>query len=73
MFYWLRSKWINRHVPSSRKQVEKLGNFIMGDVPGEPSQNEGAVDTAIRLIKTHVPGVEKDVNYYKVDWDSLKG
>ncbi len=68
---WLRFKWINRHVPSPKNQIEQLGNFIMGDVPGEPSQSEGAVETAIRLIKMHVPGVEKDVNYEKVDWDAI--
>ncbi len=65
---WIRFKWINRHVPSSKQQVEQLGNFIMSDVPGEPSQSEGAVEIAIRLIKTHVPGVEKDVNYDKVSY-----
>jgi gas vesicle protein len=32
-------------------QIAKLAEFILADVPGEPSQSEGAVDTAIRLIK----------------------
>lgn len=33
------------------KQIEKLAQFIMDEVPGEPSQSEGAVDTAIRLLR----------------------
>lgn len=32
-------------------QVDKLANFIMAEVPGEPSRDEGAVDTAIRVMK----------------------
>ena len=34
-------------------QIDKLANFIMKEVPGEPSLNEGAVDTAIRIIKEY--------------------
>jgi hypothetical protein len=33
-------------------QVDRLARFIMAEVPGEPSQNEGAIDTAIRIIRT---------------------
>ena len=36
---------------TAEQQVEKLANFIMQEIPGEPSQSEGAVDTAIRLLK----------------------
>jgi hypothetical protein len=32
-------------------EIDKLGNFIMREIPGEPSQNEGAADTAIRLLR----------------------
>ncbi len=32
-------------------QIDKLANFIMAEIEGEPSENEGAVDTAIRIIK----------------------
>jgi len=32
------------------QQIDKLAKFIMENVPGEPSENEGAVDTAIRLL-----------------------
>jgi hypothetical protein len=36
-------------------QTERLANFIMEHVPGEPSANEGAIDTAIRLLRRHYP------------------
>ena len=32
-------------------QINKLGDFILSEVEGEPSQSEGAVDVAIRLLK----------------------
>lgn len=32
-------------------QIERLASFIMEHVPGEPSQSEGAVDCAIRIIR----------------------
>lgn len=32
-------------------QVDKLANFIMAEIPGEPSKSEGAVDCAIRLLR----------------------
>lgn len=35
---------------SLSSQIERLGAFILAEVPGEPSQNEGAVDCAIRLL-----------------------
>lgn len=34
-------------------QIQRLANFIMAEIPGEPSQNEGAIDTAIRLLRLH--------------------
>ena len=34
-------------------QIEKLAAFIMNEVDGEPSQDEGAGDCAIRLIKSY--------------------
>ena len=40
-----------------RSQVKRLANFIMANVPGEPSKSEGAIDTAIRIIKERaLPG-----------------
>ena len=35
-------------------QVERLANVIMFEIPGEPSQSEGAIDTAIRLLRAGV-------------------
>ncbi len=36
---------------TSREQIDKLAKFIMEEVDDEPSQDEGAVDTAIRIIR----------------------
>jgi hypothetical protein len=36
------------------QQIDRLATFIMRHVPGEPSQSEGAVDTAIRLLSATV-------------------
>ncbi len=33
-------------------QIDTLANFIRREVPGEPSQSEGAVDCAMRIIRT---------------------
>jgi len=32
-------------------QIDQLANFIMEEVPGEPSRSDGAVDCAIRIIR----------------------
>jgi hypothetical protein len=32
-------------------QIDRLAKYIMEHVPGEPSCSEGAVDTAIRLLR----------------------
>ncbi len=32
------------------EQIDRLAQFIMRNIPGEPSQDEGAVDCAIRLL-----------------------
>lgn len=32
-------------------QLEYLANFIMAEVDGEPSQNEGAGECAVRIIR----------------------
>jgi 7-cyano-7-deazaguanine synthase in queuosine biosynthesis len=36
------------------QQVARLGEMIVAEIPGEPSQSEGAVDTAIRLLRQYV-------------------
>ena len=33
-----------------REQIDQLANFIMAEIPGEPSQSQGSVDTAIRIM-----------------------
>lgn len=40
------------HEPTLQGQIHKLSQFIMHEVPGEPSESEGAVDCAIRIIET---------------------
>ena len=32
-------------------QIDKLALFIIENIEGEPSKSEGAIDTAIRLLK----------------------
>lgn len=39
--------------PEVNSQIDKLAYFIMSEIEGEPSQNQGAVDTAIRIIKSY--------------------
>lgn len=39
---------------TAEQQIERLADFILAEVPGEPSQSQGAVDTAIRLLRTQV-------------------
>ena len=41
------------------EQIDKLANFIMSEIEGEPSQDEGAGDTAIRIIKQLKTEIEK--------------
>jgi hypothetical protein len=40
---------------SPEAQIIRLADFILAEVEGEPSQNEGAVDTAIRIMRLWVP------------------
>ena len=36
---------------TSKEQINELANFIMAEIEGEPSQDEGAVECAIRIMK----------------------
>lgn len=36
---------------AAEQQIDELAQFIMAEIPGEPSKSEGAVDTAIRLLR----------------------
>jgi hypothetical protein len=40
-------------------EVERLASFIMDEIPGEPSQSEGAVDCAIRLLRDQAAAVQR--------------
>jgi hypothetical protein len=42
---------LNDEFQSKAGQIDKLSEFILTSIPGEPSRNEGAVDTAIRLLQ----------------------
>lgn len=44
--HWWYDEW-----DSLDEQINRLANYIMEHVPGEPSRSEGAVDTAIRLLR----------------------
>lgn len=34
-------------------QIDRLAQVILSEIPGEPSKDQGAVDTAIRLLRAH--------------------
>ena len=36
---------------TAEAQIDRLAKFILEEVESEPSENEGAVDTAIRVIR----------------------
>lgn len=40
---------------TAQEQVDRLARFILREVEGEPSESQGAVDTAIRIIREHYP------------------
>src|SRR5699024_1091009 len=59
--------------PEANSQIDKLAYFIMSEVEGEPSQNQGAVDTAIRIIKSYQNQEvlsQEFIDEYKVDYDN---
>ena len=41
-------------------QIDKLALFIIENIGGEPSKSEGAIDTAIRLLKEAYTQQEAD-------------
>ena len=43
--------------PTPDSQIKQLADFIMHNIPGEPSQSESAVETAIRLLKRTLPAI----------------
>lgn len=55
---------------SLESQVDRLARFIMGEIPGEPSQSQGAVDTAIRLLRDYqrVLAENEDLKAHEARW-----
>jgi hypothetical protein len=46
-----RAEVAEQRVHDLELQIDALANYILSEVPGEPSQSEGAVDTAIRVMR----------------------
>lgn len=44
---------------SAEEQTKRVADYIMFNVPGEPSQDEGAGDCAIRLLKEYQAVIRK--------------
>ena len=38
---------------SAKQQTKLVADYIMGNVPGEPSRDEGAGDCAVRLLEKY--------------------
>ena len=53
---------------SAKSQIEALADFIIAEVDGEPCQNEGAVDCAIRVIKILKSDLVTNDSYLKTAW-----
>lgn len=43
---------------SLESQVDRLATFITSEVTGEPSQNQGAIDTIIRVVRQQKVEIE---------------
>jgi hypothetical protein len=43
---------------SAKSEIDYLANYIMKNVPGEPSQSEGAGHCAVRIIKNLLEELE---------------
>ena len=48
----------NTMTESLDSQIDRLAKFIMENIPGEPSQSEGAVDTAIRIMASALTRID---------------
>ena len=42
-------------------QIERLANWIIENIPGEPSMSEGAVDCAIRIMGLQKQAINESV------------
>jgi len=48
---WESGQYARQSDVNRINQIDQLANFIMAEVDGEPSENEGAVECAIRIMK----------------------
>jgi len=44
---------------SAKEQTKVLADYIMADIPGEPSRDEGAGTTAVRLLKKYRSALDR--------------
>jgi hypothetical protein len=55
MTLWAWETLVERILAAGRKQlseqIERLAQVIIHEIPGEPSQSQGAIDTAIRIMR----------------------
>lgn len=49
-WYFVDERKSNEDEVTALNEINKLADFIIGEIPGEPSKSESAVDTAIRLL-----------------------
>ena len=47
---------------SAKGQTRILAQYIIEEVPGEPSKDEGAGDTAVRLLKAYRKALNDIIN-----------
>lgn len=64
--------WTARTIAKQRddlhSQIKKLADFIIEEIPGEPSTSDGAVDVAIRLLRNYIQAItDNDLLYDLVD------
>lgn len=55
-----RIKALSAEVERLRGQIDELAYFIIHEVPGEPSQSQGAVETAIRIMRAALASKENE-------------
>jgi len=68
---------LTEEIKDLKAQINKLAKFIMEKVEGEPSENEGAVDCAIRIIRTHQQALNECgmtasamIDFVSDDWEN---
>ena len=55
-----RERIVEAEVKRLDEQIGRLAQFIMDEVPGEPSRSEGAVDCAIRWMRARLAEPESE-------------